>query len=137
MSESTAPATHPGAISWTDLTVPDADRVRDFYAAVAGWRAHGIDMGGYEDYCMIPGGAPEGTMPVAGICHARGCNEGQPACWMVYITVADLDHAMREVVAKGGQIVREPRAAGGGRFCVIKDPAGAIAGLYQAAPAKA
>jgi predicted enzyme related to lactoylglutathione lyase len=28
----------PGTIAWTDLTVPDAEKVRDFYAAVVGWR---------------------------------------------------------------------------------------------------
>jgi predicted enzyme related to lactoylglutathione lyase len=28
----------PGAIAWCDLTVPDARKVRDFYAAVAGWK---------------------------------------------------------------------------------------------------
>ena len=27
-----------GSISWVDLTVPDAPGVRDFYAAVTGWR---------------------------------------------------------------------------------------------------
>ena len=28
-----------GTIGWTDLTVPDADGLRDFYSAVVGWGA--------------------------------------------------------------------------------------------------
>ena len=36
----------PGSISWFDLTVPDARPVRDFYAAVVGWKSTGFNMGG-------------------------------------------------------------------------------------------
>jgi predicted enzyme related to lactoylglutathione lyase len=31
----------------------------------------------------------------------------------------------------GGKIIAEPRGVGGGHFCVIEDPSGAIAALYQ------
>lgn len=33
-----------GSLGWTDLTVPDAERIRDFYQAVVGWRAEPVDM---------------------------------------------------------------------------------------------
>jgi predicted enzyme related to lactoylglutathione lyase len=33
--------------------------------------------------------------------------------------------------ANGGRIVVEPRGLAGGRFCVIEDPGGATAALYQ------
>lgn len=121
----------PGSISWTDLTVPNAVAVRDFYAAVAGWAAAPVDMGGYEDFCMMRAGA---EMPVAGICHARGENAALPPQWLVYITVADLDAALRACTANGGRIVTPGREMGGGRMAVIADPAGAVAALYQAAP---
>ena len=32
----------------------DAGRVRDFYAAVAGWTHEAVDMGGYAGFTMIP-----------------------------------------------------------------------------------
>lgn len=58
-------ATAIGAIAWTDLTVPDATEVRDFYAAVVGWSPSPVDMGGYSDYAMhdargtsVAGGCP-------------------------------------------------------------------------------
>lgn len=117
-----------GTIGWMDLTVPDAAAVRDFYKNVAGWEVSEIDMGGYQDYCMIPPGSAD---PVAGICHARGGNADIPPVWLLYITVADLSASIAAVEAGGGAVIVGPKPAGGGSFCVIRDPAGAISGLYQ------
>lgn len=117
-----------GKIGWVDLTVPEAGALRDFYGAVVGWRSEGVEMGGYEDYCMLPaeGGA------VAGVCHARGANAGLPAQWLIYVTVADLEESLRQCRARGGTVLREPRGLGGqGRFAVIRDPAGAVCALFQ------
>ena len=77
MSEGNEPKT--GTIGWTDLTVENADAVRDFYQAVVGWTPGAVSMGDYDDYAMSPQGS---EMPVAGICHARGVNAGQPPVWM-------------------------------------------------------
>ena len=44
----------PGTIAWIDLTVPDAETVRDFYEQVTGWRSEPVDMGEYSDYNMLP-----------------------------------------------------------------------------------
>jgi hypothetical protein len=126
MTEPTKPRV--GAIVWTDLTVADADALRDFYGAVVGWEARGEKMGGYEDYSMLPPGAAE---PVTGICHARGVNADLPPQWLIYISVDDVDAAAAKAVALGGAIVSGPRALGGGRFAVIRDPAGAVCALYR------
>lgn len=121
----------PGTIGWFDLTVPDAVALREFYAEVVGWKHEGVDMGGYEDFCVSP---PGGGEPVAGICHARGVNAGLPACWLMYITVEDLDVAARKAVERGGTVLSAPRSLGEmGRVCVIRDPAGACCALYQSA----
>lgn len=117
-----------GSIGWTDLTVPDADAVRDFYQAVAGWTVEALSMGDYSDYVMKE---PDTGRAVAGVCHARGQNAGLPAQWLVYITVADVDASAARCVELGGRIVMEPRSAGGqGRYCVIQDPAGAVSALF-------
>ena len=118
-----------GTINWIDLTVPDAEKVREFYREVVGWSAVGLDMGGYEDYCMNP---PDTDQSVAGICHARGGNANIPAQWLIYINVADLDRSIEAVNARGGKVLTGPKAAGEqGRFCVIEDPAGAVAALFE------
>lgn len=122
---SDAPA--PGTITWFDLTVNDADRVRDFYRDVVGWTVEGFDMGGYEDYVMkAPGG-----QAVAGVCHARGPNAGLPPQWLLYVTVADLDASLARCEALGGKRLTEIRQHGPtARYCVIQDPAGAVLTLY-------
>jgi len=119
----------PGHIGWADLTVPDAEALRDFYAAVTGWQATPAEMGGYADFCMTPPGAAE---PVAGICHARGPNAGLPPQWLIYITVANLDAALQRCRDLGGAVIAGPRGGeGSDRFAVIRDPADAVCALFQ------
>lgn len=128
---SDTPSTPMGTIAWSDLTVPDATLVRDFYAAVCGWRAEPVSMGSYEDYGMIPAG---GDRAVAGICHARGSNADVPAQWLNYVTVPDLAASLKACEAGGGTIVRPARSLGGyGTMAIIRDPAGAVLALMQPA----
>ena len=118
-----------GKIAWTDLTVPNADEVRAFYEAVAGWNSASFDMGGHSDYCM---NSPQDGNTVAGICHARGENAERPAQWLIYITVADLKASIRECRQRGGQVLVAPKDMGEhGEVAVIRDPAGAVAALLQ------
>lgn len=120
-----------GTVGWMDLTVEDADGVRDFYRQVVGWGSEGLPMdgGAYEDYVMS---SPAGAS-VGGVCHARGPNAGLPPVWLVYVYVADLDASLEACQDHGGTLISGPRDAGGqGRFAVIRDPAGAAIGLFQA-----
>jgi predicted enzyme related to lactoylglutathione lyase len=118
-----------GSIGWADLTTENADEVRDFYREVVGWQTTEVSMGDYSDYCMDE---PQTGKSVAGICHARGLNAAVPAAWLIYITVADLDKSIAACVERGGEVVAEPRMMGQqGRYCVIRDPSGAVAALYQ------
>ncbi|MCP4686272.1 MAG: VOC family protein [bacterium] len=118
-----------GIIGWVDLTVDNAEGIRDFYKDVVGWGTHPVDMNGYEDFCMLE---PSDSQPVTGICHARGANADLPSQWLIYITVADLDRSIEACQKGGGSIVTGPRDMGEeGRYCVIKDPAGAVAALYE------
>ena len=116
----------PGTITWQDLTVPDAEALRDFYASVVGWKAQPVRMGDYADFNMTADG-----QSVAGMCHARGLNADLPAQWLIYITVEDLEHSIEECQRLGGSVIAPPRGLSGGRFCVIRDPAGAVCALYQ------
>jgi len=119
----------PGTIAWFDLTVPDAEAVRDFYSAVVGWRSEPVDMGGHHDFNMAVGG---GAPPVAGICHARGVNADLPPQWLAYIVVEDLDASVGRCLELGGAVVAGPKGEGSaGRYCVIQDPAGAVVALME------
>ena len=117
-----------GKIGWIDMTVDDAEGVRDFYKSVVGWDHEDVSMGDYSDYSMT---LPQSGEAVSGICHARGGNSGLPDGWLIYITVADVDASAAACTANGGEVLVGPKGLAGGRFCVIRDPAGATAALYQ------
>lgn len=119
-----------GTIGWRDLTVPDAEGVRDFYEQVVGWCHEPVDMGEYSDFSML---TPSTGDCVAGICHARGGNAGLPAQWLIYIFVDDLDASLAACTEKGGGVLSGPTGMGGqGRYAVIQDPAGAVCALFEA-----
>jgi hypothetical protein len=120
-----------GRIVWWDLTVPDAEAVRDFYGEVVGWSWKPHSMGGYDDYDIQLPGSEE---TVTGICHRRGANADIPSAWLPYVRIADVDAAARRAAAKGGRILAGPRAMGAGRFAVIQDPAGAKLALFGPEP---
>jgi len=118
----------PGKILWQDLTVENALEVRDFYQAVIGWDCIPEDMGGYDDYHMVA--KPSGGS-VAGICHARGENADLPPEWLIYIAVDDVNKSAQTCLEMGGELHVKPRDMAGGQFFIIRDPAGAICGLYR------
>jgi predicted enzyme related to lactoylglutathione lyase len=126
VSEKPPPA---GTVAWIDLTVDDADAVRDFYRAVVGWKPEGLSMGDYQDYTMRNA---ETGAPTSGVCHRRGVNADLPSQWLIYVTVADLDRSINECGIHGGAVIFGPKDMGAhGRYCVVRDPAGAVMALMQ------
>ncbi|MBD8013441.1 VOC family protein [Planococcus wigleyi] len=118
----------PGSIISSDLTVHNAETVRDFYKEVVGWGHSDFQMGNYADYMM---NTPDGN-PAAGICHQAGDNEGLPQLWLVYFAVADLKQSLEACQNRGGIVHREPEGAiVPGSYAIIEYPAGAFCGLSQ------
>jgi hypothetical protein len=117
-----------GTICWRDLTVANAEQLRDFYRSVVGWEAQPQDMGGYSDFNML---APNTEECIAGICHARGENADLPPQWLMYVVVEDVEQSAAKCVELGGKVVVAPRAMGEAAFCVIRDPVGAVCALYR------
>ena len=119
-----------GKIGWIDITVDDASGLKDFYTKVVGWKPDDVSMGEYNDFNMT---TPESGEPAAGICHARGSNAELPAQWMIYIVVEDAAKSADVCTENGGKVLVGPRSMGGASVCVIEDPSGAVAALYQPA----
>jgi predicted enzyme related to lactoylglutathione lyase len=118
-----------GSITWCDLTVPNAEEVRDFYSKVVGWIPDPVSMGDYNDFSMI---APESGKVAAGVCHTKGTNAKLPPQWLIYIAVEDIDKSAKQCEQLGGKIIVEPKNMSGyGRYCVIQDPAGAVCALFK------
>ncbi len=131
MSTTEKPET--GSLSWFDLTVPDAENIRDFYSKVIGWQWESVKMekGAYNDYNMK---TPGGGLTVTGVCHSRGVNSDLPPNWLLYFTVESVEKSAEECKANGGKIIAGPKDMGKfGKYCVIEDPAGAVCALFEAA----
>lgn len=118
-----------GSITWCDLTIPNAEEVKDFYAKVIGWKPEPVSMGSYNDYSMK---APESDKVAAGVCHSRGVNAKLPPQWLIYITVKDVVKSAQICEESGGTIIVPIKVIKSyGTYCVIKDPAGAVCALFQ------
>ncbi len=119
-----------GQISWLDLTVSDASATRDFYREVVGWSVQDVEMedagGRYSDYAMC---ASDGEA-VAGVCHARGVNQGLPPVWLICLPVGDLVQSLAQVGKNGGEVLEARKGSDGGlAYAAIRDPVGAYLAL--------
>jgi uncharacterized protein len=117
-----------GTINWVDLTVENAEEIRDFYHKVVGWKVETFKMGEYDDYCM---NQPVSNRNLAGICHKQGANADLPSQWLMYITVESLENSLHYCQDMGGKVLTDIRDVGNGRYAVIQDPAGAVAALFE------
>ena len=128
MSESEQVKSKTGVIEWRDLTVKNAEKIKDFYCSVVGWEASAVSMGEYDDFNInLPGTSDA----VAGICHARGGNSTLPAQWLMYVRVEDVQKSADQCKALGGTVMDGPRIMGAIQFCVIRDPEGAVLALIS------
>lgn len=134
MEEEVKKKTYPvGSIISTDLTIPDADNIKNFYKEVIGWESEDMELsdesGAYADYVM------KDTMGngVGGVCHARGMNKDLPAQWIVYINVADITESLEKCLQLGGKVLKEQKGEDGTLYyALIQDPAGAILAVTKA-----
>jgi uncharacterized protein len=110
---------------WAELTVPDPDAARAFYAALLGWD-YGIsaaDVGGYT-VGLVGDRAAGGIGPLP---------DGGEVGWTLYFASEDVDATAATVSENGGTLLVGPEdVAELGRMVIAKDPAGATFGLWQA-----
>lgn len=133
MTAASSPKYPVGAIISADLTLPNADSIRDFYQQVIGWEVENLPMQdqgeSYSDYVMKD---TEGNW-VGGVCHARGMNAGLPPQWLIYVHVADVAASVQQCEALGGKALKKVQGEDGAlHYAIIQDPAGAVLALTHA-----
>jgi len=131
-----------GEIAWMDLSVPNAEQVKNFYQKLLGWKSEAVKMScngeSYSDFAMSAenkesSAETDSSTFVTGVCHAKGANSDMPAAWLPYFLVADIEQAVTTVQEEGGKLVTKIKSLGDDKYVVIKDPAGAQCALYQKA----
>lgn len=115
----------PGKFVWFELVSTDAKKAQAFYGELFGWKIEPFLFGDYT-YEMINAG---GTM-IGG--YKAPTSERQPAHWIAYVSVDDVDAAAKTAVAKGGKLVVAPYDMPQvGRMALIADPQGAQLYLFK------
>jgi predicted enzyme related to lactoylglutathione lyase len=118
----------PGKFVWHDLVTDDLDKARRFYGGLLGWKFERSThpLGG--DYTLI---TLDGQY-VGGMVRLEDPAEADYSRWLPYLSVADVDAAVRFAETAGGTAVVAPLELGNiGRAAAITDPQGAVVGLLR------
>jgi predicted enzyme related to lactoylglutathione lyase len=110
---------------WAELTVPDPDEARAFYAALLGWDygVNEVEAGGYT-VGLVGDRAAGAIGPLP---------DGGQAAWTLYFASDDADATAAAVSDNGGTVLVGPGDVGDlGRMFIAADPTGATFGVWQA-----
>lgn len=106
-----------------ELQTQDPTKAKGFYKGLFDWELQ--DMPGM-DYTMV--GVGQGTG--GGI--MKHPVPGAPSAWLSYVAVEDVAKATAKAKSLGASIVTDKTEVPGyGWFSIIKDPTGAVLGLWQ------
>jgi predicted enzyme related to lactoylglutathione lyase len=122
----------PGAFCWADLSTPDPERARKFYAGLFGWEiAPGEkDSSGYLHI-------QNGDHFIGGIPPAHVRNPNAPPHWMIYFYVADVDASAAQAKELGATFFVPPMSVEGvGRMAILADPQGAVSAIFKESPGR-
>ena len=114
-----------------ELMSTDVGKAKSFYGKLFDWTLEDMPM--LEDvpmgdgtYTMIKvgegtgGGLMKNPMPNA------------PSSWLAYVLVDDLQKAVEKAKSLGGTVMKDKTdVTGMGSFAIIKDPTGAMLGLWE------
>ena len=114
-----------GTPSWVDHATRDLDASNAFYGSLFGWDAEdqGEDMGHYT-MLRKRGKSVAGNMATMA--------DSQPAVWITYVSVDDLDATVELATHAGAKVFVGPMDVSDiGRMAVFADPTGAAIGVWQ------
>ncbi len=116
-----------GRVWWSELWTRDPGTARDYYGQLTGWTFAEMPTGdGPYVVASRNGEMTAGIMDVTGM---PGMDDTPPH-WFTYLAVDDVDAAVAQTRAAGGQILRAPwDVPGVGRIAIVTDPTGAPVGI--------
>jgi uncharacterized protein len=114
--------------SWVELSTPDVEAARSFYARIFGWQIDVSPDPQYGGYAI----AKIGSDDAAGIGPKQSAEA--PTAWGLYIGVENVDQLAQRVGEAGGTVIAPPFDVGDqGRMAVFADPSGAVISAWQGA----
>jgi predicted enzyme related to lactoylglutathione lyase len=113
-----------GGFIWYELMTSDATEATKFYGDVVGWKiSERADPRSDMDYRMIvrsDGGYNGGVFALTGDMVEHGARP----TWLGYLEVADVDGAVKAIVADGGRLLMPRKDLPVGAIAMVADPMG-------------
>jgi predicted enzyme related to lactoylglutathione lyase len=105
----------------------DVNAAKEFYGKLFNWKLTDMPMENMS-YTVVNANDED----VAGIMPMPPETKDMPPTWGVYVTVDDIEDAVKIAKELGGNILVEPREIPDmGKFCVIQDPQGAWFSVFE------
>jgi predicted enzyme related to lactoylglutathione lyase len=117
-----------GRFVWHELVTTDMKAAERFYTKVVGWGAQPYEQSD-EPYSMwTAAGVPQGgLMTLSEVARKNGA----PPMWLTYVSVPDVDQAVKKIQSLGGAVHYGPEDIPSvGRFAVVTDPQGAHLAVF-------
>ncbi|SDL06251.1 VOC family protein [Aliiruegeria lutimaris] len=118
-----------GVVWWSELMTRDVEKAVAWYREVCGWSIEPMPMERGTYFVAVAHGKPvAGIMDMSGMEHLAEV----PPHWFTYFAVDDVERAMEQTRATGGEVMRPPfDVPGVGRIGIVKDPTGAALGFMK------
>jgi len=115
-----------GAFAWYELLTTDAERARDFYERVVGWRTEDASTAALP-YAIFRAGSAEvgGLMELPTDARRMGATPR----WVGYLAVDDIDARVERLRQLGGSVFVPPTDSNIGRVAIVADPQTATFGM--------
>ncbi len=120
-----------GTPSWVDLSTPDPEASKAFYAGLFGWSWEDQHQEGQYIYSIasLDGAQVAGLGPQP----EEMTRQGMPPLWNTYLAADSCDGCTQRAVDAGGKTIVEPMdVMDAGRMAFIADTQGAVFGLWEA-----
>jgi hypothetical protein len=114
----------PGQFCWNELATTNVAAAKKFYAGLLGWKTAPFGKG--ADYTLFK----QGSEMAGGLMKCQ--QPGVLAHWISYVMVNDVDAIAKKATKLRGKVLVPPfDVAGAGRIAVLRDPQGAVIGLFK------
>ena len=110
-----------------ELNTPDPEKAKAFYSKLFQWQLEDVPNPAVLDgfYTLIKVGEGTGGGIMKQI-------PGGPSGWLAYVQVDDIHGTTQKAKSLGAEIMKEvTEVMGMGRLSFIRDPTGAVLGLWQ------
>ena len=111
-----------------ELNTPNPERAKAFYSKLFQWQLEDVSNPA----------VPDGTYTVIKVGEGTGGGimkqiPGGPSGWLAYVQVDDLHAATQKAKSLGAEVMKDvTEVMGMGYLSFIRDPTGAVLGLWQA-----